>query len=125
MPEQLLSWTDPTQLKVFDNRVARTVEEDNASMLSRAIELVKLSEESSFQRTQNRALWKQNRAACKQRLAAKRALLPDSQIPSAAVKVYPEKNMRGGKQTAKVCSICGQTRKGTHGKRLTDCPNRP
>lgn len=49
MPEQLLNRTDPTQLKVFDNRVADTVEQNDATILSRTIEFAKLAEEDTKQ----------------------------------------------------------------------------
>ena len=122
MSEQMLSGKVATkpQDRMSDGKVAQ----NRASMLSRATEVVVLTEAASSQSTRNRALWKQNRATRKQRLAAKRVLLPVSQIPGAAVKVYPLKNKRGGYQTAKVCSICGEPRKGTHGKLLTDCPHK-
>lgn len=66
----------------FDSKVAQ----NSASMLSMTTEVVKLKQEGSYQDTWNRALWKQNRAARKQRLPAKRALLPVGQTPDAAVK---------------------------------------
>ena len=70
---QLLNWTNATQLKLFDRRIALKVEQDCALVLSRAVDLAKLSQENSFQMSQNCLIWKQNRAACKERLAAQRA----------------------------------------------------
>ena len=73
LPPQLLTWTDATQLKLFDRSVALKAEQDSTSTLSKAIDLAKLSQEKSFQMTQNRLIWKQNRIACMERLAARRA----------------------------------------------------
>ena len=122
MPEQLLSWTDATQLKLYDNKVALKAEQDSGAMLSTAIDLAKLSQESTFQMGRNRILWKQNRAACKARLAARRALLPAQNVPCLTAKVYPIKNARGGPNKEKVCTICGECKKGTHGRLQADCP---
>ena len=49
---QLLDWTNATQLKLFDSRIALKIEQDSASVLSRAIDLAKLSQENSFQMSQ-------------------------------------------------------------------------
>ena len=70
---QLLNWNNATQLKPFDRSVALKMEQDSVSVLSRAIDLAKLSQENPFQMSQNRLIWKQNRAACKERLAAQQA----------------------------------------------------
>ena len=67
---QLLIWNNATQLKLFDRGIALRVEQDGASMLSRAIDLAKLNQENSFQMSQHCLIWRQNRAACQGRLAA-------------------------------------------------------
>ena len=92
---QLLNWTNATQLKLFDRRIALKVEQDSALVLSRAIDLAKLSQERLFQMSQNRLIWKQNRAACKERLAAQRAQQMRAHPPdvsSVAPKQYPLKS---------------------------------
>ena len=76
-------------IEVFDRSVALKAEQDSTSMLSRAIDLAKLSQEKSFQMTQNRLIWKQNRIACMERLAARRAqqaMPPGDSVPCVAPK---------------------------------------
>ena len=119
---QLLNWTTATQLKLFDRSIALQVEQ---AMLSRAIDLAQLNQENSFQMSQNHLIWKQNRAACKERLAAQRAQqtrIHPHDVSSVAPKQYPLKNACGGANTSKTCSICGDLKKGTHGRSQNDCP---
>ena len=94
-------------------------------MLIKAIDLAKLSQENSFQTSQNRLIWKQNRAACKERLAAQqpqqtRVHPPD--VPFVAPSQFPLKNARGNANISKTCTICGELKKGTHGRSQNDCP---
>ena len=117
-PQKLLKWTDATQLKSFDIKLALKAEQDKAFVLNNAMEAAKADEASSFQSTLNQAKWKQARAACMQRLRAQRAQLP---VASAIVKVYPAKNKRGGAGTCHICKDCGEPRKGSHGR--SGCPS--
>ena len=123
---QLISWTNATQLKLFDKNIALKADEDSASMLSRAIGLAKLSQDNSFQMSQNRLIWKQNRAVCRERLAAQRAQQarePVHDVSRVTPRSYPLKNARGGANTDKKCTICGQVKRGTHSRLLNDCPS--
>lgn len=54
--EQVLSWTNLTQLKMYDHRVtnARSGAADKITCTLLRIELVELSEQNSIQRTQDR-----------------------------------------------------------------------
>ena len=121
-PQKLLSWTDATQLKSFDNKLALKAEQDKAFVLNNAINAVKTDQEARYQRGLDQVKWRKARAACKQRLVAQRAKLPAASTARAAFKVFPAKNNRGGAGTCHVCTICGQPRKGTHGR--TGCPNK-
>lgn len=76
--------------------------------------------------SQNHLIWKQNRAACKERLAAQRAQqarVHAHDVPCVRPKQYPLKNACGGANTKETCTICGEPKKGTHGSFQNECPH--
>ncbi len=116
LPHQMLHPTNASRLKSFDAKLATATELRDATTLCAAI----AHEELTISREKCKQAAKAKRAA---RMAVLRQhRIAGGNVPASRRSLPYSANKRGGRGTTADCSVCGQPRKGTHGKLTTDCP---
>ena len=122
-PENVIRLTNATLLKRYDADLSAAAEHRDAHLVNQAIQ----HQMGQSPQAKQIEAWAHARAARMQHLKKQRTLrqaaMPAADVPHKPVKVHATRNNRGGAGTSHVCKMCGEPRKGTHGR--TGCPNMP